>query len=272
MTASFENYFQQMPRKLSKGSPGSYMKTHYDVTRFMKGKMLPSENLPNILVRLKNALITGINEQVLLPKAILIVLDDDLMDSLGHYQEGFSLSIGKLMEWLANELHDIICKHKEKLPSRSRKFKYPAVLWCTIPLHMVYGQYNDFKTKFNRSLEKTVLLFREMETLKIQWEDKNMSFFQGGCISPFGLRRYWEAINKAFESWDKDQMKAMLLALQRNTSPTAMAMQHDKNLGHTKYQTGSVHRPCINDGRHCTSGPNHCPEQRIFKKPLVPYK
>ena len=55
-----------------------------------------------------------------------------------------------------------------------------------------------------------VPLFREMETLEVKWDDKDLSYFSAGRISPHGLRTYWAAIDKAFENWDKEQMKSTL--------------------------------------------------------------
>ena len=35
--------------------------------------------------------------------------------------------------------------------SKSRKFKYPTILWTLIPLHYIYDHYNDYKEKFNKT-------------------------------------------------------------------------------------------------------------------------
>ena len=270
LATSFDNYYQKpINKRSSNGKHLFYTRAHYDVTGFTKGTMLPSNNYPNILVRLKNALISGLNEQVLLP----IVLDDDLMDALNHYKEGFSLSIGKLMEWLANEFHDLIAKHKEKLPSKSRKFKYPCILWCKIPLHEIYGEYNEFKGKFNRSLEKMVPLFREMETLEVKWDDKDLSYFSAGRISPHGLRTYWAAIDKAFENWDKEQMKSTL-AVSHKPKGVTYEPPHNYHKPDQKWKSNPVSR-YRKDRSIITGNEFKQPLSRGFVdfwKPLVPYK
>ena len=112
------------------------------------------------------------------------------------------------MEWIANQFHNIITAHKEKLPSQSRKFKYPMILWCLIPGHEIYGHYNDFKDKFNRNVKNTTRLFREMSELDLtSWEYKNLDYFVDGKLSPLGLTSYWKVIDSVFESWDRSQMK-----------------------------------------------------------------
>ena len=194
-----------------------YGKIHYNVTGFCKEKAL-SSGIQNILIKLKMALIRALNEQVLLPKAIVIVVDDDIMDSLHHYDAGFSYSIGILIEWLCNEFHDIIKDLKDQLPSKARKFKYPTILWATIPLHEVYGEYNNFKEKFNKCIKKTTSLFCEMGYLEITWNMKDLAFFDDGRISSVGLSTYWSLIDAAFERWDRSQMKNQCLKLPPQSS------------------------------------------------------
>ena len=173
----------------------------------------------NMLSRVRNALVRGINE-VLLPKAILIIFDDDLMDAIDHYKSGISYALGKTLEWLANEFHKIINTHKEKLPTKARKFKYPAIIWFKIPYHEVYGHYNGFKTKYNDTLDKICQLYREMFAIKMDkhtWNRTDLSYFQEGQISHVGLTTYWQSICNAFEYWDRKQMKSILDAKHAGT-------------------------------------------------------
>ena len=178
-----------------------YIATHYDPEICFRSLM--DEGNPvdtNVLQRIRNSLVEAINTFVLLPKAILVVVDDNILDDLNHYNTGISSAIGKLMEWLTGEFHQIITSYKDKLPSKSRKFKYPAVLWCLIPLHEIYGHYNKYKGKYNTATIKAAKNYKEMDTLALDlWDTENLSYFEGGEFTPFGLKTYWHAINKAFE-------------------------------------------------------------------------
>ena len=183
----------------------NYINAHYDMHVFSND--YPDEEY-NILERLEGLLADAINARHLLPKAIIILLDDDLLDNLNHYKTGITQPIGMLIEWLANVFHENITDYKKKLPSKSRKFKFPSILWCLIPQHDVYDHYNDYKDKFNRAVTNTVKLFREMDTLDLKtWEPSNKEYFGNGRITPTGLAAYWGAINNAFEVWDRLQMK-----------------------------------------------------------------
>ena len=124
MAHSYKQFFKNA--RSPNGNLG-YLSAHYDISPFFYSY---DDNLQgNVLNRLVNLLIMAIGEETLLPKAIIIDLDDDIMDELNHYTTGITISIGKMIEWLMNQIHNIITGYNEKLPSKSRKFKYPTVLW-----------------------------------------------------------------------------------------------------------------------------------------------
>ena len=60
---------------------------HYDTILAVRD--MEPENNEN-LSRLRNALVETINQQLLLPKAIILVLDDDMLDELDHYKTGIT--------------------------------------------------------------------------------------------------------------------------------------------------------------------------------------
>ena len=154
---------------------------HYDIFGF-SNPISDGEHLNgNIISKLINLFIEAINEQTLLPKAIIVIIDDDIMDELDHYKNGISLAIGRIIEYLAESLHSIINSHKEALPTKAWKFKFPAILWCLIPQHNVYDQFNEFKRKFNKAVDKTAALYREMFTLRLSdWDPRELNYFTEG--------------------------------------------------------------------------------------------
>ena len=151
---------------------------------------------------------------------------------------GISSALGKILEWITGEFHKIISSHKEKLPSKSWKFKYPALLWCLIPEHDIYGHYNDFKVKFNTATIKATRNYKEMLTLPLKaWDSKNSNYFEGGELSPFGLSTYWHAVNQAFEDWDCQNMKASFIQCQ--TPHQSHHFHHERNFD--KYHWKASH-------------------------------
>ena len=167
----------------------------------------------NILSRLRNSLVRANNAQILLPKFILVILDDDIMDAIDHYKTSISYGIGQMLEWLINEFHKLVSSHKERLPTKSQKYKYPTFIWVKIPYHEIYGHCNEFKEKFNAALDKACRLFKEMKTIEIDqrtWRHRGLSYFEEGRISNIGLNLYWQSICNSFETWDRQEMSATI--------------------------------------------------------------
>ena len=252
MLKSYAQYFQN-----AFGDNGKlgYIKAHYDTTGYCQGQTKAINN--NILSRVCNVLVMAINKEVdlLLPKVILVVLENDILNAANHYNPGISLLCGKLMEWLANQFHRIITAHKERLPSKSQKFKYPAVLWVSAPNHINLPNINQFRDKFNTSLVSICVLYQEMAVLDLKWDTKNKSLVNSsGKYTATGMATFWMAVNKAFQDWDQEQMRLCHLPLQ-NKKPE----DKDQNKKIVKY-------------RGHASNSNHFvwrPHQTKFKLPTL---
>ena len=203
MTRSFTQYFMNA---FGENGKTGYVRAHYDVTGFSSVQNLNT----SLISRLRNSIVEAINKQTTFPKAIVIVLENDLINDTKHLKPGFSTIVGKLLEWIANQLHRIIIAHKEKLPSKCRKFKYPTILWVALPNHTEWGSLNEFRVKYNNSLQSVVSLFREMEELQLEdWDYGDLSLFTWRNLNAKGLATYWQQVDAAIEKWDKQQMRQM---------------------------------------------------------------
>ena len=200
---SFAQYFQDAFGM--DGKKVGYIRAHYDVTGYCQDSGLNA----SIWSRLHNGLVEALNKQVLLPKAILLVLEDDIIRNVNFFQQGFSSLLGRLLEWLSNQIHRVITARKEKLPSKSRKFKYPTILWCLLPEHYGFGPKNEFRKKLNCCISSVTALFREMETLPIEWDELDMSLISKETFTAKGFLVFWQKLNLAFEKWDKEQMRIL---------------------------------------------------------------
>ena len=194
-----------------------YIRAHYDVTAFCLGKDKLNKN---ILSRFRNALVKAVNKQVVLPKAIIYIMEQEFIDDLQHYGPGISHLLGKCVEYIANQTHRVITAHKEKLPSKSRKFKYPAILWATMPEHYDWKEMNQYRNKYNVIIQTTTSLFREMEILKLTWDDCDRGYFTRMKLNARGRTSFWISVNEAFEAWDKLQMKLAKIPSCGNASTT----------------------------------------------------
>ena len=202
MSQSFAQYFQNA--YFDSGKIG-YIRAHYDITSVCSGRIDASGR--NIISRLRNHLVHLMNEQVVPPKAIIIILDDEMLKELNHFKPGISEALGRLFEWLLNQFHRLMTAHKEKLPTKSRKFKFPTFIWFNLPTHNGF-KYDEYRIKYNAALEKAVILFQEMKLLKfLNWDAEDNDLISDSKFTSFGLTKYWMSVNDAFEIWDRDQMQ-----------------------------------------------------------------
>ena len=205
MADSFGPYFQDIYMFEDKRN---YVRSHYDTTAGCTGNPKKSMRKRNVIGFVRNNLVEKINDQITFPKYIIVVLDADIVKSIHNYKTGASQAYGAAIDWLVTEFHRITTAHKEKLPSRSRKFKYPQILWVPAVLHDQFTD-NVYREKYNKCLVSVVEMFREMHILNLHsWDTLDVNCISNNKMTAIGLEKYWEAINDAFQAWDKEQMRS----------------------------------------------------------------
>ena len=121
MAGSFTEYFRQINQ--DNDMDPQYIRNHYDTAGYCSAKLYNTMKNRNVISRVRNAFVEAINKEKLLPKAVLVVLDDDLLKVANHMSSGLSKLIIPWLSWLASELHKLTLAHKEKLPPKARKLK-----------------------------------------------------------------------------------------------------------------------------------------------------
>ena len=99
-----------------------YIREKYDV------KVLCSSSLSlnkQVLARLHNNLINGLQEQPLLPKAIIFVFDGNIIKMIYHQAKGMQMVMELVLKNLFAGVHRAILAHKEKLLVRDKKGSLP---------------------------------------------------------------------------------------------------------------------------------------------------
>ena len=205
MASSFGEYFQQACTDESVMTP--YIRNHHDTSGYCSVKLYNSMKNTNVISRIRNAFVEAINKEKLLPKAVIVVLDDDLLKVANHMGSGLSKLIVPWLSWLASELHRIAVAYKEKLPAQARKLRYPQFLWILAVFHDSSETRNEYRKSYNVMLESVLQKYKDMQSLPLlMWDKNNKSNYIGINLSSKGKERYWMAVNDAFQSWDKQQM------------------------------------------------------------------
>ena len=111
---SYEKYYKQRAsdQKL-------YVQEHYEISAFNNDGFNCLDR--NIVSRLRNKLAMAINDQVILPKFIIVVPDDDIISFIQHQKFGFSEAMGRLVDFIMVAWDRFILTQKENLPTKAKK-------------------------------------------------------------------------------------------------------------------------------------------------------
>ena len=171
---------------------------NYDVYGFCSNKFLSTN--PSLISRLRNALVKGIQEQVLLPKFVVVVVDDDIIKSLSGEQNRNLVDIyNRLINNIMLEHGRLLQVQKEFLPKKSKRSNQPSIIWVEPPLHVNFSN-NSARAKFGSALQSSARHHDNVFALKLKkgWdpEENNLYIYENCRFTSEGLVAYWNAVDK----------------------------------------------------------------------------
>ena len=192
MAKSFREHFK-------KPSDNFFMKENFEVFPCCSSRY--SSNNTNMLSRIVNSLAKDLNDSTKLPKYIVIVLDNDLIEYLAYADYGIASIFGEWIEFLADTCNDMVQTRKSQLPKKAILHDaYPCIYWVTAPHHM-YFKDNQSRTKLNSCLESVIKTKKNMRLVKMKeiwnYKDMNLVDWPSGRISFAGLSAYWLSVDAA---------------------------------------------------------------------------
>ena len=130
---------------------------------------------------------------------ILVVVDSDLIKPFEVNEDMATLFFEECVSYLIKTLHKKIDEHKNMLPVKARKFKYPTE-------HQSFTD-NTKRKVFGKVLKRAVLQFNEMRFTKLRsWDCNDKSLVvpttTGYRFTSKGLACYWRAIDKRVILWN----------------------------------------------------------------------
>ena len=175
-----------------------FIKNNYDYSVVCNSKKNSQDT--NILSRIRNTMVTFLNKKDKLPKYLLIVLDDDLIQALDYQGFGVSTMYGEWLEWLVAEISKVVAKRKEQLPWKAVKDDYPMIYLCTAPIHRNQPEKErDSRMKWNLVLTSLLKLYENMRPIKLKElkQDDDKLVDQNGHWTFEGLEYYWKAVDSS---------------------------------------------------------------------------
>ena len=107
---------------------------------------------PSLVSRLHNMFVRAKNDADRLPKAIVLVMHNDILRFAKANEASINVSVPMYITWIAKEFCDLLNAYKDKLPLRARTEDYPRILWVESPTH--------------RNFEDNSLLYYIQQTVK----------------------------------------------------------------------------------------------------------
>ena len=173
-----------------------YIKANFEVSVFCKSRHDSKDT--NMLSRLRSTIARAINDKIRLPKYILLVLDDDLVDHLGV---PIHKLLGTWIEWLANTFKEMFTNRKEVLPNKAIKKGYPLLYWVAPPHHKNFDNNRD-RTVLTTCMETVFKVFDEIRIIRMKeiwdYEDDDLINLKGR-FTTLGLDRYWQSIDASIK-------------------------------------------------------------------------
>ena len=193
-----DNFFAETVRPYYlKCAEKMFTKESFEVMTFCKSRH--DSNDTNMLSRLCSTLALAINERIKLPKFIVVILDDDLLNYLGYLDNGVAKMIGEWIEWIAEKFTELIKLRIENLPPKAVKAGYPQKYWVAPPHHCNFSN-NQARTKLINCMEVTFKLYPNIRLIRMKevWDYENRDMIdRNGRFTPYGYSKYWLSVDSA---------------------------------------------------------------------------
>ena len=182
-----------------RGKDDYFLKTNFEVKTYCSSKFNNSN--VSYFSRLQNTLAAAINKNELLPKFMIVVLDDDLIQYLDFKTQGQATMYGGCLEWLLKSFYEDVQQKKEYLPTKAKRLNLPMIYWVEIPnsKHFSHDVY-DSRVKFNLTLHSVVKQYVNMRVIKLKdWCTDSFDVICHNDFTSIGLDKYWDVIDKTFQ-------------------------------------------------------------------------
>ena len=165
-----------------------------------------NENVPS---RLRNALYHAFNKTWVLPKIIVMILEDDVIKYYKKKADRHDLSMDetqcretyeRCLKWLMSECRKFAATIREDiLPSRAKRQDWPNFLWILPSLHKNYTN-RKYRRIFSETIKKVARPQDNTFTLELKqvWDenDGNLYLWPDKRYSQAGYISYWTAVDR----------------------------------------------------------------------------
>ena len=161
---------------------------------------------PSVLARVRNSLFHAFNKADRLPDIVVVVLEDDVINSTGFIDDDLLLKdYSRRIKWLMSEYRKAIEGVKDVLPPNAKSDKKPKFLWIMPTRHVNYAN-NFYRKKFANAMETMAKFYENTTALRLvqRWDfnDTNLYLKEERRFTYDGKAEFWKAVDKTVEYFD----------------------------------------------------------------------
>ena len=171
---SFSEFYFQRPFAEFTG----YTRIKYEVSGFINGEYDALDK--NSVSQLNNQLYKAIKEQTYLPRILIIVPDDNLIQFIVSKNDTSPYTFGNIIHWLMMECGRAVKSQKDFLPEKSKHAIYPHFIWIEAPCHLnISPANNQLREKFNNCMRSMVQIVDNTSVLALKkiWNPADESLY-----------------------------------------------------------------------------------------------
>ena len=205
---TYQQYFVRMETK------DSYIKQNFEVSAFFNNALAFNRSS---IGRLQNALAAAINQQNILPKLVVYILENDVINCLPkeECEETTLLIYKKVFRSMATFTERAFATLHESLPAKCMREGYPHILWIQPIIHDDLKLHDEFRRKtFKQAMTEVVPEFTGMSTLELKqiWDESDSTQLlpnKPRLLSAKGNCTVWRAIDRTVKYCDTTIFKSL---------------------------------------------------------------
>ena len=177
------------------------MKDKFEVKHFAANSLDLNRS---VIGRIRNQFVKALSEEILLPRVVVILQDNDIINSVKPKAKKSQVSeiYGRITHWLADKLDKAVAEHVDYLPNKAIKEGYPTFLWIAPPQHRNFRD-NQLRQKMTTSIKSAIGMQKShtMLTMKKIWDYQDGSLYYHDRFITEGFETFWKSIDSALNFW-----------------------------------------------------------------------
>ena len=184
-----------------------YINNNFEVSAFLTRSFNNSNRSP--AARMLNSLTTAMKEKSELPKIIVFILEDNLLEShflrLPNTDGRISETYNRFLKWFITNIERAIEAFKDLLPNKAVRKNIPRVLMLSPAVNSSFKN-NIKRKKFGKCLNNVTRMHHNMSCLQLRqgWDEQDRKLYLNELNrwSHEGLTKFYNAVDRCISFCD----------------------------------------------------------------------